>query len=281
MKSAPGRGARVIAVLTGLMSASNAAPGQTPPKLEFDVASVKPANPQQTGFAIRGGPGTSEPVRLTYSNVPLQRILLTAYGIKTASELSGPSWMETAKYDIAANIPAGTTAEQLNIMLQNLLAERFHLTLHHETKEFSVYELIFGKGGSKLKASDLTASSTPSLDGTTTDKNGFPNPPPGRSIVMRYSLKGRLRMTGRLQTPEQIAQMLSGYVGNPVVNKTGLTGKYDFTLEFAEDYSPESTEPAPSVSTAVQEQLGLRLDKTKALLDVFVIDHIDKAPTEN
>jgi hypothetical protein len=98
------RAANAIVRLSGLLLAAAAARGQAPPTLEFEVASVKPANPQQLGFTMRGGPGTPDPGRLTYSNVPLQRILLTAYGITTAYQISGPSSMETAKYDITGQV---------------------------------------------------------------------------------------------------------------------------------------------------------------------------------
>lgn len=262
-------------------------------KPAFEVASVRLADPEHVGMGMNGGPGTSDPGRLSYVNVPLYRILTKAYGMMPY-EVAGPSWMNDAKYDIAAKIPEGTTAEQIPIMLQNLLVERFHLTMHRETRDRTVYDLTVGKNGSKLKASDpRTAAQAQIQDGPLKAANdGFPVPFPGRSMIMRFSTKeGTLRMSGGLETTGQIAQMLSNYVGAPVVNKTGLTGKYDFHLEFAGDDSPDGTgglvapgfasDPVPSIFSAVQDYLGLRLDKTKGALDVFVIDRVDRTPTEN
>jgi uncharacterized protein (TIGR03435 family) len=276
------RRAIVVAGLACLfLVAPDAVRGQAPPKLEFEVASVKPAAPGQIGFTTRGGPGTSDPGRITFVNTPLQRIFLRAYGI-TAYEMAGPSWMETAKYDIVAKIPQGATTEQLAIMLQNLLSERFRLTLHQETRQIPVYELVIGRSGSKLKESDLSASTPSAPDGPLkAGKDGFPEPPPGRPTIVRYTVGGSERMVGRQQTLDQIAQMLGGYAGNHVVNKTGLTGEYDFTLQFASNDSPADQEFAPSLFTAVQEQLGLRLDKAKGSVDVLVIDNLDRVPTAN
>lgn len=268
--------------------------GTAQEKLTFDVASVRPSNPERIGFGMNGGPGTANPGRLDYLNVPLRRIVQTAYGIMPY-ELAAPSWMTETRFDITAKIPEGATKEQLRIMIQNLLAERFHLKLHHERRELTAYDLTVGKGGSKLQESDLSRNSQPqpSNELAKMSSDGYPVPFPGRSMVMRFSVgNGTMRMSGGLQTTEQIAQMLTGYVGAQVVDKTGLTGKYDFHLEFAGDDSSDGAgalvppsdvarDPLPSIFSAVQEQLGLRLDRTKAFFEVLVVDHIEKMPTEN
>lgn len=264
------------------------------PNPAFEVASVRPSNPEHIGFAMKGGPGTDDPGRLNYLNVPLRRIVHTAYGVQ-AYELVASSWMTDARFDIAATIPEGTTAEQFRIMLQNLLAERFHLTLHRESRELTAYDLTVARGGTKMKEADLSVSPQSELPSgpLATSRDGFPVLFPGRSMVMRYSTpNGTTRMAGGLQTTEQIAQMLTNYVGARVVNKTGLTGKYDFHLEFVGGDSADGAgalvapsigvgDTLPSIFSAVQEQLGLRLDKTKEFFDVFVIDHVERMPTEN
>lgn len=280
---------RRAAIATLLMSVGVAAQ-QT---LTFEVASVRLSNPDRIGFAMKGGPGTEDPGRLNYLNVPLRRIVHTAYDIK-AYELEAPAWMTDTRFDIAATIPEGTTAEQFRIMLQNLLAERFHLTLHRETRELTAYDLMVVRGGSKLKESDLSVSPQPQIPAgpIAASRDGFPVPFPGRSMVMRSSGNGTMRMAGGLQTTDQIAQMLTGYVGARVANKTGLTGKYDFHLEFAGDDSADGAgalvapsvgvgDTLPSIFSAVQEQLGLRLEKTKGFFEVLVIDSVEKLPTEN
>src|SRR5450759_4338978 len=129
----------------------------------FEVASIKPAEPQTTGrisVGMHGGPGTPDPGQITYTNVSLKNVLLNAYGVK-GYQINGPKWLDSERFDIVAKIPKGATKETFKLMLQNLLAERFKLTLHHETKELPMYALVVGKGGSKLKESvedDATAS---------------------------------------------------------------------------------------------------------------------------
>ena len=121
----------------------------------FEVASVKPAEPQ-TGMGIRvmmrGGPGSADPGQITYSNVSLKNVLTIAYAVK-GYQINGPKWLDSERFDIVAKIAKGATKEQFQLMLQNLLAERFKLTLHHETKELPMYALVVGKSGPKLKES--------------------------------------------------------------------------------------------------------------------------------
>src|ERR1039457_7369094 len=146
----------------------------------FEVASVKPAEPQPMGqmrIMMSGGPGTPDPGQLTYSNASLKDILINAYGVK-GYQISGPKWLDSERFDIVAKIPMGATKEQFRLMLQNLLAERFKLTLHHETKELPMYALVVGKGGHKLKESvedDAAAGAAPQ-GGAAGDA---PPPPPG------------------------------------------------------------------------------------------------------
>ena len=129
--------------------------GQAAGKLEFEVASVKPAAPQTGGRVFvgrQGGPGTPDPGRVTYTNVALKNLITMAYDVKPY-QVTGPDWLETERFDIQAKLPQGATKEQANMMMQNLLAERFKLSFHKVTKEFPLYELVVGKNGPKLKAS--------------------------------------------------------------------------------------------------------------------------------
>ena len=128
----------------------------------FEVASVKRAPPYVDGadYQMHGGPGTNDPGRITYPRTWLPRLLTKAYGV-LQDQISGPDWLETEAYSIVAKIPPSTTADQFNLMLQNLLAERFHLTLHHETREFQVYSLLVAKGGPKMKPSPPDADAPP------------------------------------------------------------------------------------------------------------------------
>src|SRR5579872_3652428 len=136
---------------------------------EFVAASIKPAAPMANGrmmIGMRGGPGTPSPAQMTYNNVSLADILQQAYDVKSY-QVSGPDWMSSARFDMVAKVPAGTTKAQSRVMLQNLLAYRFKLVLHHSTKESSIYALVVAKGGPKLKESakestdDAAAASQP------------------------------------------------------------------------------------------------------------------------
>src|SRR5262249_3697028 len=120
----------------------------------FEVASIKPAappsDPHRIMVGMRGGPGTPDPGQISYFNVTLRNVLMTAYDVKDY-QISGPGWLGSERYDIIAKVPPGTTKEQLRLMLQNLLAERFQVSLHHESKELPMFALVVAKGGPKMK----------------------------------------------------------------------------------------------------------------------------------
>jgi uncharacterized protein (TIGR03435 family) len=124
--------------------------------LEFEVASIKPyvpqAGPAMSGGGKRGGPGTSDPGQVSWDGVSLKSLITTAYAVKVY-QVSGPEWLDTQRFSIVAKVPAGTTQEQVRVMWQNLLAQRFRLAMHRETREIAVYEIEVGKNGPKLKES--------------------------------------------------------------------------------------------------------------------------------
>ena len=285
----------------------------------FDVATVKPAAPPEPGkpmmMGIRGGPGSADPGQIS-ANVTLSMLLMNAYDVK-AYQITGPPWLNMERYDIIAKVPAGATKDQVRVMWQNLLADRFGLTLHHQSKVFPVEEMEIAKAG-KLKETTLNpntpeaqpAPGTPPPQGLQPfsppkmDKNGVPElSAPGLIMMMRMGPAGpTAHMVGKAQTAQQLADMVGNELDRPVVDKTGLTGKYDFVLEFAPDPSrfrmplgagppPGAGAPGPDANAtdpsgltiigALQQQLGLRLVSTKAPLDTLVIDHVEKVPTEN
>jgi uncharacterized protein (TIGR03435 family) len=305
-----------IAVLVGLTSLAF---GQKAEKLSFDVASIKPSAPQGPGRMMilpkKGGPGTDDPGRITWNGATLMTILMAAYDVKRY-QINGPDWLNTERFDVVVTVPAGATKEQVNVMWQNLLAERWGVALHHDSKVFQLDELVVAKGGAKLKETDLdpSATQTPApppvpLNGPPKlDKNGFPQlAAPGLMMMMTMGPNGpNSRMVARAQTMEQVANLLGNQLNHPVVDKTGLTAKYDFTLEFAPDPSffkgpagmmPPPVGPPPGgdrpeipgasdpsgvpLAGALQQQLGLRLQPAKAPLDVLVIDRANKVPSEN
>jgi len=287
---------------------------QNEPKLSFEVATVKPAPPLNGGpvaIGMRGGPGTNDPGRVTYNGVPLILLLQNAYGVKRY-QISGPSWLDTERFDIVAKVPDGATKEQFNIMLQNLLVERFGIAFHRETKEFPLYELSVAKNGPKLKpAAPAPAGVSETATGEKQGpppigKDGIPQLPAGRPNAIMMMRPGQMRIVATMQPLQRLADMLGNQLGSPVIDKTGLRGNYDFKLEFAVepgqglpglppppppppggDAGPAkggfASDPsdAPSLFNAVQEQLGLKLEKRKGPLEVLVIDHAEKTPSEN
>jgi uncharacterized protein (TIGR03435 family) len=294
-----------------VQAAPPAVPSQEKP-LTFDAASVKPFTPASaTGGRGKsgggpGGPGTSDPSRIHYPAVRLKDLILRAYDVKDF-QIVGPDWLnatdESARFAVDATMPPDTTSEQLRAMLRNLLAERFKLAVHRETRELPVYSLVVSKGGLKIKESAPTAGpGAPDLppggrNSGKFDPYGFPirNLPPEGGIGSWF-INGRCQLFGERRTMQELADGLVNHLRTPVTNDTGLTGKYDFTLTYSrprfdgipvgpvEDWvmnPPEAPEPLGDIFESIQTELGLKLEAKKGPRDVFVIDHIEKKPTEN
>jgi uncharacterized protein (TIGR03435 family) len=259
---------------------------QTP---AFEVASIKPAAPMERGKMLIGFGGDAG--RINYTNVSLKDVVARAYEMKPY-QVSGPSWMDSERYDITAKIPDGVPREKVPEMLQNLLIERFKMTVHKESKEQAIYALIAGKNGPRLtESAEGDASAVVGPDGAK-----FAAPRGGVMI----DGSGKIRATRT--TMGGFADMLSRLMDRPVVDMTGLKGTYDLTLEVAmEDLvgmkkmaeragpgahlggdggpAPDG-DPHASMFSAVQ-QLGLKLDARKSPLDFLVVDKAEKAATEN
>jgi uncharacterized protein (TIGR03435 family) len=256
--------------------------------LSFEVASVKQSGPT-TVRNFDGGPGTKDPGRYTATSATLRDFLFAAYRVPRddyREQISGPGWIDTEKYDALVKIPPGTTKEQFQRMFQNLLAERFRLAIHHETKVLPVYELVVAPNGPKLKASVETAGSeapSPSRGPRPVDHDGFPIVPAGGAdIAQRFGPGWVAHWTVRQQPLETFARALNQPMaaGRRVIDKTGLTGKYDFTLYYG--FQPSaSDDPEPTLEQALRQQLGLKLVEAKAPFDIVVVDHAEKVPTEN
>ncbi|SPE26963.1 hypothetical protein SBA3_1330028 [Candidatus Sulfopaludibacter sp. SbA3] len=189
-------------------------------------------------------------------------MLMNAFDVKDY-QVQGPEWLATERFDISAKVPANITKEQFGLMIQKLLAGRFQMTYHHESREQAVYALVVAKGGSKLKAPDAN------------DAGGGP----GAMAVM-----GGGHLQARKIVAAGIASMLSTFVDRPVIDETGLTGFYQFTLNWAPEGASDASS-GPTIYAAIQQELGLRLEPRKMLrkmlLDHVIIDHIEKVPTAN
>jgi len=285
---------------------------QTPASPSFEVASIKPSGPMEMGrimMGIAGGPGTPDPGQFRASNLPLSRLIMAAYDVKSY-QVTGPSWMDTTRFDIVAKVPMGATKEEFRQMLQNLLKERFKLVIHKESKDEPIYALLVGKNGVKMKESaplDPEAEKTaPAFGGRGPGEGGGRGPGgpgtrmSGRGMMVSMGPNG-LHMQGAHASIGQIADFLSNQLGRPVVDMTGMTKEYDYTLDFSaeglqlmkgvpampppgggREGGPDGgRESGPNLVTAVQEQLGLRLESRKGPVDLIVVDSADKTPTEN
>jgi uncharacterized protein (TIGR03435 family) len=234
----------------------------------FDVASIRLSGPQSVRGS-EGGPGTSDPGRYRFASATLMDLLAQAYAVDY-SQLSSKTPLDRDRYDLIATIPAGATKEQFRVMLQNLLADRFRMKVHKETRDFPAYELVVAKGGAKLSASRPDSPDRPSLTTEFTLVNG-------QSLA---------RTRARKMPLAAIERLLRVATGAPVIDRTGLTGLYDFTLEHAQaggrlsETAPDAP-VAPSIFTAVQQQFGLQLVSKKLPFDVIVVDSFDRVPSEN
>lgn len=269
--------------------------GQTPAQ-SFEVASVKPASPSATAIRCSGGPGSGDPTLWRCSNVPVGLLIATAYGFEIYQfRPSDPC----GRYDVNAKVPQGATTEQFHQMMRNLLKDRFRLKLHHEKKNMTVYELTVALGGPKLKHAAVTSASSPedpwALPEYSMGKDGYPIFPAGRGGLAGPN--GNYRWVGYNVSMQEITKTLSSQLGGPVIDATGLAGAYDMDLRWRVDSRwgleragiPQEEinaledlgRPGPPLIRAVQEQLGLRLNPSKGMGDIVVIDGLRSVPTGN
>ena len=241
---------------------------QTPAaSLEFEVASIKLIDPSESaGGRLELLPGG----RFAATNVPLRTVILRAYDVKDYQLLGAADWLVKDRYAIQAKAPQGSVSDaQIWLMVRRLLEDRFQLKVHRETKELPVYALVVGKSGPKIQAVK-------------------------DSLVQGGIGVGRGSIAARSATIANVAIALSRLLGRPVVDETQLSGNFDFKLHFDQssvglpfsgprqesDASAQSDATEPSIFTAVQEQLGLKLESTKGPVEVLVIDHVEK-PSKN
>src|SRR5262245_31356553 len=235
--------------------------------LTFEVATIKPSNPATPGQSILVGRGGAN--LFTTTNTTLNDLIIFAYGVHVQQIVGAPAWLATEKFDVSAKPEdAGVPdATQLRTMVQKLLVDRFSLKFHKEKKELSAYTLNVGKNGPKM-AKNERGGTLP----------GFGGRGPG-AIGVRNS------------TMTEFASFLQARIlDRPVVDQTGLSGKWDFTLEWRPDPTqaaganapqlPPEVAARPDIFTAFQEQIGLKLESTKTPVEVFVIDRVEK-PSEN
>jgi len=304
---------------------------QTAP-LAFEVATIKPAqpiNPAQiaagklhVGMKIEAG-------RVDIGFMSIADLIRTAYEVRPY-QVSGPDWINTERFDILAKIPEGGTKEQVPAMLKALLQERFKLAVHKESKDHSVYALIVGKGGSKLKESPADEPAAPEAGAAPAGRGGVVIEANGNSMRVNQNADGRgatitragggtmkmgmgpdgtMHMEASKVAMPQFAEMISRFVDKPVADETGLKGNYQIALDLsmadlmrvaqkagmaipavgagapaaaAAGVADAASDPGAggTVFTAVQA-LGLKLEPKKEAVDTYIVDHVEKTPSEN
>ena len=214
----------------------------------FEVASVKVSAPMPSGMVMirmGGGPDSTDPGRITYTGVTLKALVARAYNVKD-HQVEGPQWLDGERYDVIATIPKGANKEQVGLMMQRLLAERFALTLHHEQKPMAVYTLSVAKGGPKLQEVDPETPPPPAPPDAAPPPP--PPPPPGGlnstaargpmpAGTMRMMMMPANRRISGSTTIERLCDMLSNLSGRPVLDLTELKGTYAFDLSWTPDES--------------------------------------------
>ncbi len=309
-----------------LLTASAVAQAPSAPPLAFEVASVKPAGPLNPQLIAAGkiniGMKVDKAV-VSIGSLSLADLIRIAYKIKSY-QLSGPSWLVQERFNIQAKMPDGAAEKDVPEMLQALLAERFQMKIHRETKEHSVLALVVAKGGHKMKDAppdaDPVAPDTPPAKGETVlNTNGAQvrmsgdiqgkgmavSAGPNAKMLMQMTPDGHMRMQFEKSSMTNFVEMLTRFVGKPVVDMTGLTGNYQVAIEMTREdmmnmaraagaqmpmgapggdgAKPADAASDPSGSSVFQsvQQLGLKLEPRKAPIELIVVDKIEKTPTEN
>jgi uncharacterized protein (TIGR03435 family) len=250
------RAAVFATVLLGIVGISV----QAQPVPGFEVASVKAATPRAGTAGLTAM--DTDPAMVRYSNVTLKLLIAIAYRLDSRLVQGGPAWLDDQPYDLTARLPPGTSKDRVPAMLQTLLVERFKLAVHRETTEQRVYFLVVGKNGTKLKAAQKAdEQDVQQVRGNRPAAQILPGGIMGHSMALG-----------------SFAGSLAHVLGYQVLDHTGLTGTFDINLKWI----PEDTEgTGPSLFTAIQEQLGLKLETGKAPVEVLMVDHAERIPTEN
>lgn len=302
----------------GMASAQTAAPA-------FDVATIKPAPPINPALIAQGKMHVGMKVdaaRVDIGYFSIADLIRTAYEVK-AYQVSGPDFISTERFDIMAKMPEGATKEQVPAMLKALLAERFKLAVHKESKEHPVYALMPGKNGPKLEEAAADTPPPPPAADAPAPKGSMSietnegtmrinrNPdgrgatisnPKGGAAKVTMGQDGMMHMEMSQMSMPDLADALSRYVDRPVVDETGLKGKYKVSLDIAMQdmmriaksagfLPPGMAPPGPAADTASDpggssvfaavQRLGVKLEPRKEPVDTIVVDHVEKAPTEN
>ncbi|HYK17478.1 MAG TPA: TIGR03435 family protein [Bryobacteraceae bacterium] len=248
-------------------------------KLEFEVVSVKPSAPSNgrgPKIGCHGGPGTDDPTLLVCQNLSLLGLVGSAYGVNSF-QISTPQWMKETQFDIRARVPPGTAKTQLGSMWENMLADRFKLGIHRETREIQSYVLALAKGGPKFK------TKATSEDGNAAAADEAAVNDVGRRREGLVINRGLCHLYASEMTMARLAGLMVTQLRGPVRDVTGLDGKYEIDLHWAGDVFVDASqgEAGPRLADALRDQLGLRLVSKKGPVEFIVVDHCERVPSDN
>jgi uncharacterized protein (TIGR03435 family) len=272
----------------------NALAAQDEKPLEFEAASVRPAPIRvDRGKVVSGGPGTPDPGQIVYTGLSLRALIFMAYNVRPY-QLTAPSWMSEDSFDIVAKVPPGANRQDVATMLRNLLTDRFRLKVRREERPTSAYALTVAAGGPKMRAYPLElpdgfVEKAPPHYGL--DQDGMFTIPEGFANSIMMTRNGATRIAVARQPLGNLCDLLSRALQRPVVDQTGLTGRFDAVLTFAADTAVPASGPGvesggspsygASVFGALQSQLGLKLEPKRLPVEFLVVESAEKMPIEN
>jgi len=271
----------VVLALSPLRAVTGAQLQAPEDQLAFDVASVKPNVSGDMRVTLEAMPGG----RFSATNAPLRTLIREAYALQGFQLTGGPRWLDADRFDVIAKSDGNPAPAQARVMLRTLLAERFKLSVHTETRALPLYALVIaradGQLGPQLRRTGADCSQAPEWLGTGPPPVRDRDAPcrsvgPGSGSAMRF----------RGITVDSFAKFLAMPVRRPVIDRTGLEGDFDIELEMTAEFGPPPSPPglpdqvdrasAPSIFTALQEQLGLRLESQRGPVEVLVIDRVER-----
>jgi uncharacterized protein (TIGR03435 family) len=251
---------------------------------EFEAASVKPSPPGAPYGGMRGGPGTSSPGQINYVATTVHAVMARAYGVQRF-QVVGPPWLDEGRFDFTAKVPPNTTPQQLQFMLQKLLADRFKLAFHRENRTAVVYDMTIAKGGPKMTAMPATGAPAAQREST---------PPPVSGLFLN-SDGDKIELVGQRATMRQLVIWVTDRTDRPIVDKTGLTDTYNFVMPWLPAWIQQTERSADqelgvgsdgltvgdTIYTALEKYLGLRLVARREPVEMLIIDHLERVPAEN
>jgi uncharacterized protein (TIGR03435 family) len=271
-----------------------AQPASDAPLPSFEVASIKPSNSQNQRVGYMFDPGG----RFVAHSEPVRNLITTVYQPRAGQMVADAKWdrLLSESFDVETSAKGNPPIEQMRLMLRSLLRDRFKLTVHWETRQLPIYALVLSKPGQTGPQLILNSDTANCIDPTRGVASPLPGPGETPSYCGMFSISRKsegLTGTGTKVPMDKLVAWLGGYLDRPLFDDTGLKGDFDVKLEFASQQGPDAlhpppppiaAEPAPSafpaISTAIREQLGLRLEAKSGSVDVLVIDHVER-PSEN